>query len=159
MKVSEVFLTGSIGEVVTLHAKYYQSEWGFGVFFEAKVASEIAEFTNRKTAQDLILIAYDEDGVAASLILDVKDPLSSGRGSHLRWFIVADRCRGTGIGRQLIERAVSHATTHTNGRMWLTTFAGLEPARHLYESFGFELVSETEGDAWGTIVKEQEFRR
>jgi hypothetical protein len=58
-----------------------------------------------------------------------------------------------------MDRAVSHADQHADGKMWLTTFAGLLPARHLYESYGFKLVSENEGQAWGTAVKEQEFHR
>ena len=159
MKISEEFLTGSIGEIVSLHGRHYCANWNFGTFFEAKVARELAEFASRKTDQDLVLIAHDSDGVAASLILDLNDPISGDRGAHLRWFIASERCRGTGIGRQLLDRAVTHAKVHTGGLMWLTTFAGLEPARHLYESFGFELTAEAEGEAWGTRVIEQEFRR
>ncbi len=39
----------------------------------------------------------------------------------------------------------------------LSTFAGLDPARHLYEKWGFQLVEEKEGDTWGVRVREQEF--
>jgi len=159
MDVSEEFAPGDLGEIVTLHSKFYAAHWQFGLFFETKVARELADFANRATKNDLILIAHDKDGVAASLILDLNDPISNGRGAHLRWFISADRCRGTGIGRSFMERAVAHAQTYCDGRMWLTTFAGLKPARHLYEEFGFALFSEEEGEAWGTRVQEQEFRR
>lgn len=157
MDISESFLAGSLGAIVTLHGQYYAANWGFGTFFEAKVARELAEFASRKTGDDLVLIAHDGHGVAASLILDLNDPMSNGKGAHLRWFICAERCRGTGIGRAFLHRAVSHAGEHAGGRIWLTTFQGLMPARHLYDSFGFQLVSEAEGQAWGTIVKEQEF--
>lgn len=159
MEIFTDFQTGSIGQIVTLHAQHYQKHWNFGLFFEAKVAREIADFASRKVSNDLALIAVDDQGFAASLVLDLNDPASGERGAHLRWFIAADRCRGTGIGRQLMQHAVSHAADHTNGHIWLTTFAGLEPARHLYESFGFTLISEAEGQAWGTVVREQEFRR
>jgi len=159
MKTSEQFLPGSIGEITALHGRHYSTHWGFGTFFEAKVAQEISGFALRQAPNDLVLVAHDNDGVAASLILDLNDPASAARGAHLRWFIAADRCRGTGIGRQFMQRAVSHANSHSNGQIWLTTFAGLTPARHLYEEFGFALVSEEEGNAWGTVVKEQEFRR
>jgi hypothetical protein len=30
-------VAGAIGRVTELHAAYYAREWGFGVFFEAKV--------------------------------------------------------------------------------------------------------------------------
>lgn len=159
MDISEQFLAGSLGAIVLLHGNHYATNWGFETFFEAKVARELADFASRQARNDLVLIAHDCDGVAASLVLDLNDLTSGERGAHLRWFISADRCRGTGLGRQLMQRAVAHAEVHSKGRMWLTTFAGLMPARHLYESFGFALVSEAEGDAWGTAVKEQEFRR
>ncbi len=159
MKISEVFFPGAIGQIISLHGAYYAKHWGFTTYFEAKVASQISEFSELRQPNDLVLIAHDTEGVAASLILNLNDPESASRGAHLRWFICAERCRGTGIGRRLLVRAVSHADMHTQGRVWLRTFAGLEPALHLYRSFGFVLSSEAEGDAWGTIVKEQEYCR
>ena len=101
----------------------------------------------------------DDTGIAASLIMDLNDTVSGDRGAHLRWFIAADRCRGTGIGRKLMERAMDHANARSSGKVWLTTFAGLDSARHLYEQFGFTLTHQAKGDAWGTPVEEQEFRR
>ncbi len=41
------YAPGSIGRVVELHAAYYDRHWGFGLFFEAKVASELATFLAR----------------------------------------------------------------------------------------------------------------
>lgn len=159
MKIVTQFVPGSLGQIVTLHAAHYAKHWSFGTYFEVKVASELAEFAGRVTAKDLVLLACDAQGVAASLILDLNDPTSGPRGAHLRWFICADRCREKGIGRALMARAVLHAEQNAEGRMWLTTFAGLRPARHLYESFGFELVHEQAGEAWGRQVSEQEFHR
>ena len=159
MDILEKFTPGALGEIVTLHSQYYAAHWGFGLFFETKVAREMAAFADRAAESDLILIARDDAGVAASLILDLNDPLSGQRGAHLRWFIAAERCRGRGIGRTFMARAVAHGEAHSSGRMWLTTFAGLKSARHLYEEFGFQLVSDVEGEAWGTRVREQEFRR
>lgn len=159
MDIADQFSPGSLGTIVMLHGKHYAEHWGFGTFFEAKVARELAEFASRVAENDLVLLARDDKGIAASLILDLNDPISKNRGAHLRWFIGADRSRGTGVGRALMERAISHADLHSDGHIWLTTFAGLQPARHLYESFGFNLAEEKEGQAWGSVVKEQEFRR
>jgi len=48
---NETILTGHIpgamGRLVELHAEYYHQNWGFGLFFEAKVAAEMAEFFRR----------------------------------------------------------------------------------------------------------------
>ena len=159
MDIREGFDPGSLGQIVALHGAHYAASWGFGTVFEAKVAREIAEFAGRCATDDLVLVAVDEDGVAASLILDVHDPQSGARGAHLRWFIAHERCRGRGIGREMLARACAHADAHSGGAMWLSTFAGLHAARHLYGAHGFELVYEAEGAAWGTVVTEQEFRR
>lgn len=139
MQIVEHFIPGTIGSIVKLHGCYYAQNWGFGTFFEAKVAGDIAGFATRKIPTDLFLLAIDDVGVAASMILDLNDSDSGQRGAHLRWFIAADRCRGTGIGRKLMGRAVNHAALHSGGKIWLTTFSGLEPARHLYEEFGLRL--------------------
>ncbi len=150
---------GAIGTIVRLHAVYYAQNWNFGTVFESKVAREVADFANRIAPNDLVLLGIRRDQVVASLILDLNDPDSSGRGAHLRWFIVDPECHGTGLGRQLMTRAIDHLDGQPDGRAWLSTFAGLGAARRLYETFGFALVHEAEGDAWGTVVKEQEFRR
>ena len=42
---------------------------------------------------------------------------------------------------------------------YLTTFAGLDAARHLYETAGFVLEGESDADPWGGGVREQRFRR
>lgn len=145
--------------IAALHGQYYAQHWGFGTLFEARVAEGLGAFAQRQNHPDLVLIASDDRGLAASLILDLHDPASGDKGAHLRWFITADRSRGTGIGRDFLRRAMAHADAHSNGKGWLTTFEGLAPARHLYESHGFHLAHQMEGNSWGIPVQEQEFRR
>jgi hypothetical protein len=41
--------------------------------------------------------------------------------------------------------------------VYLSTFAGLDAARRLYEKAGFRLRAEGEGDHWGKTVVEQAF--
>jgi len=159
MQIETEFFPGALGAIARLHGEYYARHWGFGVFFEAKVASELASFAMRKSDADLVLLARDNDGLAASLIIDLNDPDSGDRGAHLRWFITADRCRGTGLGRQFMTRAMAHVDANASGTSWLTTFAGLHPARTLYEAHGYALAHEASGQAWGVTVQEQEFRR
>ena len=106
--LSERFQPGDLDQIVRLHARYYANNWGFGTYFKEKVASELAAFARRKGPNDLVLIARDDTGVAASIILDLNDPNRDGRGAHLRWFIVSDRYRSTGIGRQMMSQAMAH---------------------------------------------------
>lgn len=63
------------------------------------------------------------------------------------------------MGRRLIAEAVAFCDRQGFKSIQLWTFKGLDAARRLYESFGFELVSEEQGDQWGSTVTEQQFTR
>lgn len=159
MQIETDFFPGAIGAITRFHGEYYAEHWGFGTFFEAKVASELSVFALRKSDSDLVLLARDEEGLAGSLIIDLNDPDSGDRGAHLRWFFAADRCRGHGIGKQMMARAMAHVDAHAGGASWLTTFAGLHSALALYKAHGYVLAKQEAGKTWGIEVDVQEFRR
>jgi GNAT superfamily N-acetyltransferase len=149
---------GALGCVLGLHMDYYAAQWGFGRAFEIKVATELAEFLARMDAsRDLFLTAWRGDALAGSISMDVTG--GGPDGAHLRWFVVSGRERGSGLGKELMARAIGHADSVAAGPVWLTTFAGLEAARALYERHGFTLCSESEDDQWQGGVREQLFRR
>ena len=54
-----------------------------------------------------------------------------------------------------MQEAVGFCREREYSRVFLWTFDGLDPARHLYEKFGFRLVQEIEGEQWGKRVLEQ----
>jgi len=150
---------GVIGEIVRLHAEYYAREWGFGLAFEAKVAGELSQFLlGFRPGADFFRAERDaHDALLGTISLEApgeNEPLA-----HLRWFMTADSARGTGLGRALLSAALRHADDAGFPGTYLTTFAGLAPARHLYESCGFRLVSEAAIDRWSGGVREQRFER
>ena len=67
--------------------------------------------------------------------------------------------QGRGLGAELISRALAFCDGRGYGRIWLTTFAGLDRARSLYERTGFVLTGEDEIDQWNAGVREQVFER
>lgn len=152
------WVPGIIGFTATAHARYYAREWGFGPVFEAQVASGMAAFIERyDPRRDLLLWAEVDGEMAGTITIDGTDPALPEGQAHLRWFIVSDFARGFGVGRQLFEAALRHLTETGYTSCYLTTFAGLDPARRLYESAGFALQKEQEGESWGTTVLEQLF--
>jgi GNAT superfamily N-acetyltransferase len=152
------YCPGAIGRVAEMHADYYHRHWGFGLFFEAKVATELAEFLCRfEKERDGFWTIMSENRVAGSIAIDGLK--AETEGAHLRWFIVSPEIKGCGGGRRLMTEAVSFCDRRAYRRIGLWTFAGLDTARHLYESFGFRLVSQGEGEQWGTRVVEQRFER
>jgi GNAT superfamily N-acetyltransferase len=149
---------GAIGRVAEMHADYYHRHWGFGLFFEAKVATELAEFLCRfEKERDGFWTILSGNRIEGAVAIDGLK--AADEAAHLRWFIVSPEIKGSGWGRRLMTEAVSFCDRRAYHRIGLWTFAGLDTARHLYESFGFRLVSQGEGEQWGTLVVEQRFER
>jgi DNA-binding MarR family transcriptional regulator/GNAT superfamily N-acetyltransferase len=155
-QITQGYQPGCIGDIASLHARFYSAHWGFGAFFEKKVATELAEFAGSLPAEGKALWLYVENGrTLASLAIDGNEATGV---AHLRWFIVDDALRGSGVGRQLMSQAMRFVDERFR-ETYLWTFKGLDAARHLYESFGFRLTDESEGEQWGSKVIEQRFLR
>ena len=151
---------GVIAEVTGAHIAYYAREWRFGLTFEAKVATELSAFLSRyDPVHDLFLCARDRQGeLLGSITIDGLGG-AVGAGAHLRWFIMRDAARGLGLGGELLRKALQFSDERHYARIYLTTFAGLTAARHLYETHGFVLVQESATDAWHGTVGEHTFER
>ena len=156
IKIAQGYRPGAIGRIAELHGTYYHQHWKFGLFFEAKVATELSEFLKRyEESRDGIWTLALEGRIEGSIIIDGIH--SQKEGAHLRWFIVSDALRGKGFGNQLIQTAIKFCGNRGYRKVYLWTFEGLEAARHLYEKAGFKLVEEHKGAQWGTEVNEQKF--
>lgn len=160
-RVVEGCRAGGLDRLVALHADYYAKHWSLGEFFEMKVANEAAAFFERYSKEtDRAWFVLDaQEAVVGSLIVDGGEDGAAENGAHLRWFILSDECRGQGLGNDLMRRAMDFCDAQGFSRTYLTTFAGLDAARRLYERFGFTLMSEQQAWTWGTAVQEQLFVR
>jgi GNAT superfamily N-acetyltransferase len=135
---------GAIGRITELHGTYYHEHWDLGLYFEAKVASELAAFLSRfDPSRDGIWIAKVGGEMVGAIVIDGID--AAGEGARLRWFILAPEYQGKGIGNRLMQEAMTFCRKAGFKRVYLTTFAGLDAARHLYEKFGFRLCREEDG--------------
>ena len=156
IEICKGYVPGAIGRVVELHGAYYHAHWGFGAFFEAKVAGGLAEFINRYDDQRDGLWTVTINGrVEGSIAIDGAH--AAQEGAHLRWFIISDALRGQGVGNQLINAAIDFCRIKQYPCIYLWTFEGLHAARHLYEQAGFVHVEQHHGSQWGTEVEEQRF--
>jgi GNAT superfamily N-acetyltransferase len=156
IKIAKGYIPGSLGRVAELHGVYYHDHWGFGLFFEAKVATELSAFLKRyDDSRDGFWTALVDNRVEGSITIDGIHAESEG--AHLRWFIMSDVLRGKGMGKQLIDTAINFCHSMSYKKIYLWTFEGLNSARHIYEKSGFKLVKEHRGTQWGTEVNEQRF--
>ncbi len=154
------YAPGALGRIVELHGSYYHANWDLGLYFEAKVAAELAAFLSRfDPDHDGAWFAYHDHQVVGGIFIDGSD--ADGAGARLRWFIVDPAYQGQGVGSRLMDAAMSFCRAKGFQRVYLTTFAGLNAARHLYEQAGFRLCGEVDAtELTGDASKlEQVFER
>jgi GNAT superfamily N-acetyltransferase len=149
---------GVIGEIVRLHGLVYAKEWGLGAIFEAKVAAGLGAFLQSyDPAVSRLFTAHSDDRVVGALAIEGPAARDRGGAARLRWFILAEEARGRGIGKTLMQTGMDFlADTHCRS-CYLTTFAGLDSARVLYERHGFRLTDEALDVTWGRPLLEQRF--
>lgn len=149
---------GALGRIVEMHARYYARERGFGRFFEAKLARELAEFSDRlDDPRNAVWVALQGDAVLGSIAIDADD--FGPEAAHLRWFILDDGVRGSGTGRRLLTQAIAFCDRQGYPAIELWTLSGLGAARRLYDDAGFRLTEEVSAAQWGKETTEQRFRR
>lgn len=147
-----------IGDVAAMHARTHGPIVGMGPVFESVVAQAMAEFMPRIGNPVNNSWSIVENGeVIGSISIDGED--LGNNIAHLRWFILSERLRGKGLGKQLLLRALNHCDTHGFDEIHLWTLKGLDDARTLYEKNGFALAEEYVGQQWGKAVTEQKFIR
>lgn len=149
---------GLIARITDMHVRYYAREHGLGRRFESLVSGGLAEFCGRlDNPRNTIWTAQRRGEIVGSLAIDGED--MGADIAHLRWFIVGDDLRGSGAGKRLIDTALAFVDAQGFAETHLSTFAGLDAARHLYESRGFVLAEEHAGTHWGKELVEQSFIR
>ena len=158
IQIVEGYVPGVIGVVSALFATYFAESHGFGLRFEAKVATELADFLeDYDSERDLQLVLKQGDQILGGISVDGRE--NSQYSARLRWFILSEEARGDGWGRKLLDTALEFCRAKNYGRVYLTTVAGLEASRQLYEKYGFRLASEIEDETWGTRSLEQTWIR
>lgn len=142
---------GAIGRIALLHARHYATSHGFGLAFEARVASELAAFlVGFVPGRDHFATIVLDGEVEGAIAVD-----GSGDPARLRWFILSDRLRGRGLGRRLLAGAITAARAGGHVRLRLSTLTGLDAADRLYRDAGFRLEGEHAGAQWGTPAVER----
>ena len=154
MQIRE-YVPGAIGRIVELHGRHYTRDWRFGPSFEAKVANELGALVARlDPARDGFWIAAQGSEIVGGIAIDGSSAPGAAR---LRFFIIDEAHRGSGLGERLMCTALDFCRSAGHRRVFLTTFAGLNAARKLYERHGFALTEERPDRTWGVEVTEQRF--
>ncbi|WP_086930052.1 bifunctional helix-turn-helix transcriptional regulator/GNAT family N-acetyltransferase [Agarilytica rhodophyticola] len=146
---------GAIGTIAALFSRYFAQYYNFDQYFEQKVATELAEFTQRLSATNNALwLVMNNDQVLGSLAID-GDDLPDADVAHLRWFIMAPQLAGRGLGKQLLERAVDFCQDRSFREIHLWTVKGLDASSYLYDRYDFTIEEEFVDKQWGKETIEQ----
>jgi GNAT superfamily N-acetyltransferase len=148
-------LPGDLGRVTELHGVLYASEFGFSYEFEAYVAESLGEFGKRYDATRDRLWSVELHGRLVGCV----GILGRDEGAaQLRWFLVHPDVRGSGLGRRLLEKALTFCRARGYRCVYLWTVTGLDAAARLYTSTGFRLTEQTPfADLWGVHLAEQRY--
>lgn len=151
------YRAGAIGAIAGMHGSYYSRHWDLGLYFEAKVATDLSAFLLRQDPErDHLWTLWRQEVFAGSIAIDGSE--DDNDQAHLRWFIIDPACQGRGLGRVLLNQALTFCRERSFSSLYLWTFAGLDGARALYESVGFQLEAELDNRQWGKPLREQRFR-
>ena len=156
--IKEGYVPCLIGRIVEMHGAYYSKLVGFGAKFETEMASDLSDLAARLENPVNAIWRAERDGrIVGSIAIDGE---SLGDGcALLRFFLVADECRGAGLGKSLIEKAMAFCDAQGFRATHLWTFKGLDAARKLYEAHGFSLAEAHTNDEWGSEILMQRLVR
>jgi GNAT superfamily N-acetyltransferase len=153
MTVRSDLRPGDLGAVVHLHGVLYAREYGFDPTFEAYVAGPLAEFVRAAAPGERLWLA-ERDGRLVGCVAIVA---AGARVAQLRWFLVDPAVRGVGLGKRLLQDALSFSRDQGYQSVMLWTVSALMAAAHLYQSAGFHKVQEKRGYLWGVDVIEEQY--
>jgi len=140
---------GDFGWAIERHGVIYATEFGWGTRFEGLVAELFGRFaTHHKPQRERCWIA-ELDGKRVGCVFVVQRDSDL---AQLRCLLVEPAARGHGVGRRLVEECIRFARSAGYRRMMLWTNKGLDSARKIYESVGFELVDEQPHEDFGVLL-------
>jgi GNAT superfamily N-acetyltransferase len=143
-----------MSNVIYLHAVVYAVEYEFDHTFEGYVAAGLAEFAQSFSPnKDRLWVAEIEGEIIGSVAVFGRSESEA----QLRWFLVHPNYRGLGLGKLLFQEAIQFCKECKFKTVFLWTFRGLDAARYLYVSAGFEKTEEITHEVWGKTLTEERY--
>lgn len=155
MQISNTLEVGDLGEIVKQHGILYSKEYGYDASFEAYVAEPLAQFVKRKSSRERIWLAKQDEKLLGFICIC---ELSNTQ-AQLRWFSIKPEARGKGLGKLLMDKALSFCVEQEYQKVVLWTVKGLEASAAIYSKYGFTVTKEIEHELWGKMQLEQCFEK
>jgi DNA-binding MarR family transcriptional regulator/GNAT superfamily N-acetyltransferase len=143
---------GDLGWITERHSVLYTQEYGWNGSFEAMVARIAADFIDNYSPSDEACWIADRNGERLGSVMLVRERDKAAAKiptARLRLLLVEPAARGLGLGRALVQQCTSFARNAGYKRIVLWTNSILDSARHIYESEGYQLLSEKPHSSFG----------
>ncbi len=153
LKIRHELKPGDIGYIIYLHGSLYFEEYGYDTSFETYVAIPLSRFAqNIKENEKIWVIEKDTKIVGSMAIVE-----HSKKEAQLRWLLLHPEIRGHGLGKRLIDEAITFCRACGYSLIFLWTENLLDSATNLYSSKGFILTDEKTHKIWGSKLTEQRY--
>lgn len=134
---------GDLGFIAHLHGTLYAESYQFSELFEYYVLKGLTEFMADHEGGELWIAEVDGE-IAGSIAIAKSDDDTA----QLRWFILAERFQGLGIGKRLMDTAMAFCKEQQYRHVFLWTVNILETARYLYSNYGFRVTEQKPNSDW-----------
>jgi len=137
---------GDVGWITHRQALLYNREYDWDETYEALVAEILAAFVRNFDPQRERSWVVERGGEVVGCVFVMR---KSEDIAQLRLLYVEPSARGLGIGGRLVDECIRFARSKGYRRMMLWTNDVLVSARRIYESAGFQLMSEERHHSFG----------
>ena len=143
---------GDLGCVIAEQTQLYVREYGWNGEYETLVLRILADFAARQPSDRETGWVAEVDGTPMGAVFVME---KSAEVAQLRLLHVDARARGLGLGGRLVDQCLHFARSAGYARIELWTNDVLTDARKLYQSRGFELLSEDCHHSFGVDLNGQ----
>lgn len=135
---------GDVDRIVELHRQGYAHEpVRYGEDFLRHVRGTVEEADIPSHPASRVWFAeLDGETVGCAALVDRGDK------GQLRWVVLTPETRGLGIGRQMLEAAMEHASEQDWESLYLETTDGLDASMTLYKQLGFTVEIAEDRPLW-----------
>lgn len=164
-KIVRGYVPGVLGRCIDLCMRYFSENAGFGKTFELDMTAALESLLRRiDDPLNEAFVAVADGLVVGTIFVEglsqpATDNQTKRKVAKIRAFIVDSNYHGRGLGRALIDQAMSFIDENDFDESQLTTYKGLDVAKTLYERAGFKVAYEGIGTTWGAEVTEQLYVR
>ncbi|ASZ13216.1 bifunctional helix-turn-helix transcriptional regulator/GNAT family N-acetyltransferase [Chitinophaga pendula] len=147
-------LPGDVGYLIYLHGHLYARDTGYNLEFEQYVCGTFQDFLRTyNPSKDRVFMAIHEAHIIGAVAILGHSKTTA----QLRWFLLDPAFRGLGLGKKLLQDALSFCKEKKYEKVYLLTTSLQTTAIELYKKAGFRKTGEKHLHQWGKELFEERY--